>query len=124
MVYKQDGMTEFFRDRITEFVDSTIVMENNIVLIEQIAEIDIQNASTNRAPILLAAEKTLPSIGYGLLAIDLFNNTVVDGNKFSFDKGTTITAASIVGTGYLMKALRRKRIDLTNEKFEAYVVSR
>ena len=124
LVYKQKGMTEFFKDRITEFADSTIVMENNLVLIEQIVEVDIQNAHTNRAQLLMAAEKTLPTIGYGLLAIDLFNNTIIDGNDFSLDRGTTITSGALVLTGYSMKAFRRKRIDLTNEKFEAYIVSR
>ncbi|HEY9117977.1 MAG TPA: hypothetical protein VIN11_09150, partial [Roseivirga sp.] len=39
-VYKQKGMDEFFKDKITDFVDSTIVMENNIILIEQIVEVD------------------------------------------------------------------------------------
>lgn len=123
-VYKQKGMKEFFKDRITQFVDSTIVMENNIVLIEQIIEVDVQNAFTNRPQLLLAAERTLPTIGYGLLAIDLFNNTVVDGNEFSLDKGTTITSGALVVSGYALKAFRRKRIDLTREKFEAYIVTR
>ena len=123
-VYKQKGSKEFFKDRITEFVDSTIVMENNIILIEQVAEVDVQNATTNRAEILRAAERVLPTAGYGLLALDLFNNSVVSGNKFSFDTGTTVSAAALVGTGYAMKAFRRKRVDLTNEKFEAYIVSR
>lgn len=124
LVYKQEGRAEFFKDRITEFVDSTIVMENNIVLIEQLTEVDIQNASTNRAQILMAAERTLPTIGYGLLAIDLFNNSVIDGNEFSFDRGTTLTSGALVATGYAMKIFRRKRIDLTKENFEAYIVSR
>lgn len=124
LVYKQEGNKEFFRDRITQFVDSTIVMENNIILLEQLTEVDVQNATTNRADILRAAERVLPTAGYGLLALDLFNNSVVSGNEFSFDTGTTITAATLVGTGYAMKAFRRKRVDLTNEKFEAYIVSR
>jgi len=124
LVYKQKGMTEFSKDRITEFADSTIVMENNIVLIEQLVEVDIQGAHTNRAQILMASEKVLPTIGYGLLAIDLFNNSVIDGNEFSFDRGTTITSGALVATGYALKIFRRKRINLTNEKFEAYIVSR
>ncbi|HEY9116671.1 MAG TPA: hypothetical protein VIN11_02530, partial [Roseivirga sp.] len=99
-------------------------MENNIILIEQIVEVDIQNAFTNRPQLLGAAERILPTAGIGLLAIDLFNNSVIDGNKFSLDQGTTITAAAMVGMGYTMKAFRRKRIDLTKEKFEAYIVER
>ncbi|NVK84050.1 MAG: hypothetical protein HWE21_06995 [Cytophagia bacterium] len=124
LVYKQKGMSEFFTDRITEFVDSTIVLENNIVLLEQLIEVDIQNANTNRPEILRAAERVLPTAGYGLLALDLFNNTVVSGNKFTLDKGTTFSAAAMVGTGYAMRAIRRKRIKLTDKRFEAYIVVR
>lgn len=123
-VYKQKGMDEFFRDKITEFVDSTIVLENNIVLIEQIIEVDIQNAFTNRPQLLGVSERILPTAGFGLLAIDLFNNSVIGGNEFSLDKGTTVTAAAMVGTGYALKAFRRKRVNLTKEKFEAYIVQR
>lgn len=124
LVYKQKGMPEFFTDRITEFVDSTIVLENNIVLLEQLTEVDIQNAETNRPEILRAAERVLPTAGYGLLALDLFNNTIVSGNKFTLDEGTTISAATMVGTGYAIRAIRRKRVDFTKGKFEAYIVAR
>ncbi len=123
-IYKQKGMDEFFKDRITQFVDSTIVMENNLVLIEQLIEVDIQNAFTNRSELLRASETLLPTVGFGLLAIDLFNNSIIDGNEFSLDQGTTITAAAFVGTGYALKIFRRKRIKLTNPKFEAYIVQR
>ncbi len=123
-VYRQQGMDQFFKDVITDFVDSTIVLENNIVLISQLEEIDIQNAFTNRPQILRQGEALLPTIGYGLLALDLFNHTIIDGNDFSFDKGTTITSGAFVAAGYGLKIFRRKRVDLTKEKFEAYLVLR
>ena len=122
LVYKLKNMDSFLNDRITELVDSTIVMENNIVLIEQITEVDIQNSTTNRSEILKVGESLLPTLGYGLLAIDLFNNSVVDGNEFSLDLGVTATSATLVGSGYLLKIFRKKRIDLTNEKFEAFII--
>lgn len=122
LIYQQKGSAVYFNDRITEFADSTIVLENNIIHIDQIASVNVSNAFSNRPPILRSAEGVLPTVGYGLLALDLFNNTVVDGNDFTLHEGTTITSAALVLTGYSLKWMRRKKIDLTNPKFEAYIV--
>jgi hypothetical protein len=122
ITYRQKGYNTFFQDRITEFADSTVVMDNNILLLSQIEEIDVRNASSNRAPILRSIESILPSIGIGLMAIDIFNNTVIDGQDFSLDRSTTTTAATLVTVGYAMKFMRRKKLDLTNPKFEIYII--
>lgn len=121
-VYQIKKEQPFLTDKITQLVDSTIVMENNIILIEQILQVDIQNATSNRPQILKTAEVTLPTLGYGLLAIDLFNNTVVEGNEFSLDRGITTTSAVMVGTGYALKIFRKKRIKLSKEQYDAYIV--
>ena len=110
--YRQKGRQVFFTDRITQFVDSTIVLENNILHLNQISEVNVSNAFTNRSPLLRNAESLLPAAGYGLLAIDLFNNTVIDGNRFTFEEGTTITSAAMVLTGYGLRWMRRKKVDL------------
>ena len=122
LTYKQKGWDIYTTDRITELKDSTLVLENNLILIEQIESIDIQNAFTNRAEILQTAESFLPVIGYGLLALDLINHTVIDGNDFSLDPGTTTTSAALVLTGYSLKIFRRKKVHLTKPKFEAFIV--
>lgn len=122
IVYKQKGQDVFFTDKITEFGDSTLVLKNNLLLTNQIETLDIRNASSNRSEFLRASETLLPSIGIGLLAIDLFNHTVVDGNSFELDRSTTTTAGILVAAGYGLKFARRKKIDLTNPKFEAYIV--
>jgi len=122
LTYKQKGWDIYTTDRIVEMKDSTLVLENNLILIEQIESIDIQNASTNRPEILRTAESFLPVIGYGLLALDLFNLTIIDGNEFSLDERTTTTSAALVLTGYSLKIFRRKKIDLTKPKFEAFII--
>ena len=122
LVYRQKGNEAFFKDRITQFVDSTIVLENNILRLSQIETVDVSNAFSNRSPIWRGAEDALPAIGYGYLALDLFNNSIIDGNKFTFDEGVTTTSALLVLTGYSLKWMRRKKIDLTNPKFEAFIV--
>ena len=38
------------------------------------------------------------------------------------DYGTTVTAGSMVATGYLLKLMRRKKIKLYKPKFEAYII--
>ncbi len=120
--YKQKGREFFYNDRITEFADSTIVLENNIIRIDQIEIINVANAFSNRSPMLRSAETLLPIAGYGLLAIDLFNNSVIEGNKFTLDDGTTATSAALVLTGYTLKWIRRKKVDLRKPKFEAFII--
>lgn len=122
ITYKMKGFDQFFTDRITDFADSTIIMENNILLVDQLYEVDIRNASSNRSAIWNTAESALPPIGIGLLALDIFNHTVVDGNDFSLDKGVTTTSALLVTTGYAIRIMRRKFIKLHKPKFEAYIV--
>ncbi|MFT6828620.1 MAG: hypothetical protein ACI9Z3_000378 [Roseivirga sp.] len=122
IVYKQKGYDVFFTDRISEFADSTLILADNIITISQIAEIDLRNASSNRAPILRTSEDLLPALGFGLMAIDLFNNSIVDGNEFSLDRSTTITSGVLLATGYVMKLARRKKADFANPKFELYII--
>lgn len=122
LVYKQKGFDMFFTDRITDFADSTIIMENNLITLDQIEIVDIQNAYSNRKEILMIGEAYLPWMGVGLMAIDLINHSIVDGNDFSLDQGVTTVSAAMIVTGLGLKAARRKKIKLTNPKFEAYII--
>ena len=122
LTYKQKGWDIYTTDRIVELKDSTLVLENNLLLIEQIESIDIQNAFTNRSEILGAGERILPVVGFGLMALDLINHTVVDGNDFSLDERVTTTAAGLVLAGYSLKIMRRKKVHLTKPRFEAFIV--
>ena len=97
-------------------------MENNIILVSQLEEVDVRNARSNRAPVARSAENLLPVAGVGLMALDIINHSVIDGNEFSLDQRTTTTAAALVATGYALKFMRRKKIKLYKEKFEAYIV--
>ncbi|MFY0591251.1 hypothetical protein [Roseivirga sp.] len=122
LVYLQKGNTQFFRDRITEFADSTIVLENNILRLNQIQTINVSEAFSNRAPIWRGVEDVLPIAGIGYLALDIFNDSVIDGNPISLDEGVTTTSGALVLTGFALKWMRRKKVDLTNPKFEVYIV--
>ena len=72
LTYKQKGWDIYTSDRIVELKDSTLVLENNLILIEQIESIDIQNAFTNRNKLLRQAEAMLPVIGVGLMGTGLY----------------------------------------------------
>jgi len=122
MVYRMKGYDQFFTDRITDFADSTIILENNILLIEQLDVVDVRNARSNRSTIVRNAEGLLPVAGVGLMALDIVNHSVIDGNEFSLDQRTTITAAAMVASGYALKFMRRKYIKLYKPNFEAYIV--
>ena len=121
-VYKVKGQEQFYKDRITGFADSTLVLENNILLVSQVHEVDIRNARTNRNEILRTGETLLPIVGVGLLAIDLFNYTVVDGQNFSLDRRITTTSASLVTTGFALRLFRRKKFKLHKPNFNAYIL--
>lgn len=122
ITYKMKGYDQFFTDRITDFADSTIILENNIILVKQLHEVDIRNATNNRPAIWNAGETALPPIGIGLLALDIFNHSVIDGNDLSLDRGVTTTSAVLVTTGYALRIMRRKIIKLHKPKFEAYII--
>lgn len=122
LTYKQKGWDIYTSDRIVELKDSTLVLENNLILIEQIESIDIQNAFTNRNKLLRQAEAMLPVIGVGLMALDFINHTVLEGNTYTLDERTTVSAAYFVATGYALKFMRRKKVHLTNPKFEVFII--
>ena len=82
----------------------------------------MRNASSNRSEILRTAEGLLPVLGIGLMAIDFINVVIVDSQEYTLDPGTTITAGSLITTGYLLKLMRRKYIKLYKPKFEAYII--
>ena len=55
------------------------------------------------------------------MAIDLINHTLVDGNDFP-SIGASPLRAAMLAKGLGLKAIRRKKVKLTNPKFEAYIV--
>ncbi len=122
LTYKQKGWDIYTTDRITDLKDSTLVLENNLLLIEQIESIDIQNAATNRSDFLRSAEGLAPVIGIGLMGLDFINHSVIDGNPYTFDERTTTTAAVFVVTGFGLKLFRRKKVHLTKPLFEAFII--
>ena len=122
LVYKQKGYDAYFRDRIIDFADSTIVLENNIILVNQLEVVDVRRANSNRASILRSAETVLPTLGVGLMAIDLFNHSVIEGNELTLDQGVTTAAGAMVASGFILRGMRRKYIKLNKPKFEAYIV--
>ena len=121
LVYKQKGYDTYFRDRIMDFADSTIVLKNNIILVSQLEVVDVRKARTNRAAILRKAENTLPALGVGLFAIDLANN-LIDGSPLTLDQGVTTAAGAMAASGFTLHWIRRKYIRLNKPKFEAFIV--
>ncbi len=121
-IYKMKGIDTFFKDRVADFADSTIILENNILHLTQIDEIDVRNADSNRSDFLRYMEGYLPTIGYGYFAIDFINVAIVEQENYSIDNGVAITSAAMVGTGYGLRLMRRKIFKLYKEKNQAYIV--
>ena len=116
------GMDTFFKDRVADFADSTIILENNILHLSQIHEVDVRNADSNRSQFLRYMEGYLPVIGYGYFAIDFVNVAIVDNDPYTIDNGVAIWSAAMVGTGYGLRIMRKKIFKLHKPGREAFIV--
>ncbi len=121
-IYRMKGQDIFFKDRVADFADSTIILQNNILHLSQLEEVDVRNASSNRSEFLRSMENYLPVVGYGYFAIDFFNVAVVEGEKYTIDNGVAIWSAAMVGTGYGLKFMRKKIFKLHKPRREAFIV--
>ena len=121
-VYRMKGVDIFFKDRVRDFADSTIILNDNIVHISQVAEIDVRNAPSNRSEFLRYMEGLLPVVGIGYFALDLFNVSVVEGQPYKVDRGVAIGSAAMVASGYGLKLMRKKVFKLYKPRREAFIV--
>ena len=121
-VYKMKGMDVFFKDKIADFADSTIILRNNILHLTQIEEVDVRNANSNRSEMLRYIETMAPVVGYGYFALDFVNVAVVENEPYTVDDGVATISAVLVGTGYGLKLMRRKVFKLHKPNREAFIV--
>lgn len=97
---------DFFRSgTITDLVDSIIVLDYTFFNIKNVEAVNIrgrEKSRVNASPYPI----TLVTAGAILFLGDLFNETIVEGNSASLDKGITIASSSMVGVGLLWMFLR------------------
>ncbi|MEN8248913.1 MAG: hypothetical protein ABFS32_08275 [Bacteroidota bacterium] len=85
----------YTRITILAFEDSAIVTEKQVIKIEDIREVHfVQNSG-----MLSAMGKTFIAAGILLFTFDMFNQTVVQGNEYSYSKGVAIASGSLIGLG-------------------------
>lgn len=121
-IYRMEGFENFFRDKIVDFADSTLILENNILHLTQLAEVDVRNSNSNRSDFLRYMESLLPVVGIGYLALDFINIAVVDGESYEMDNGVSEFTTTMVATGFALKFMRRKVFKLYKPYREAYIV--
>jgi len=121
-IYKIEGFEDFLRDKIVDFADSTLILQNNVVHLSQLLEVDVRNSNSNRSDFLRYMESLLPVIGIGYMAIDFFNIAVVAGESYEMDSGVLSFTTTMVVTGIGLKIMRRKVFKLHKPYREAYII--
>jgi len=121
-IYKMDGFENFFRDKIVDFADSTLILQNNILHLSQLSEVDVRNADSNRSDMLRYMESLLPVIGIGYMALDFINIAIVDGESYEMDSGVLQFTTVMVATGVGLRIMRKKVFKLHKPYREAYIV--
>ena len=107
-IYKMEGVDVFFKDRIVDFADSTIILGNNLLHLSQLVEVDVRNSNSNRSDFLRYMESLLPAIGYGYLALDFVNIGIINGESYKMDSGVASFTTTMLVTGYGLRLMRRK----------------
>lgn len=121
-IYKMDGFENFFRDKIVDFADSTLILQNNVLHLSQLSEVDVRNADSNRSDFLRYMETLLPVIGIGYMALDVINIAIVDGDEYKMESGVLSFTTTMVVTGVGLRLMRKKVFKLHKPYREAYIV--
>lgn len=121
-IYKMEGFDNFFRDKIVDFADSTLILQNNVLHLSQLVEVDVRNSDSNRSDFLRYMETLLPVIGIGYMALDFINIAIVDGQDYQMDSGVLSFTTAMVATGVGLRLMRKKVFKLHKPYREAYIV--
>lgn len=106
IILKLKNGTHEFKGTITEFFDSTLVIENIYVPLKEIQYIKTVHThgffSPSNGPKLIVA-------GVALLLIDQLNHTVIQGNDFRIPKEIAIASGTLVAVGIFWTTLKYRK---------------
>jgi hypothetical protein len=103
---------DFFRtDHIVALNDTAIEFHYNMIAFHEIAEVNIKNKRFGKVNLRGIGGK-VQFVGLAYIAIDQFNQVVVQGEDASFNTSVWIVGGLIFVGGTLMKVLTPKKIKL------------
>lgn len=116
IVYALKGSKDIYRTYVNNLSDSSVTTGSVEVPFQKIDRLYFyQKQFYNDLGEKLAAAGIL------LFAADQINNSVVQGNDFSLNRGVTVTSIALVGAGLPM-ALIRKKSQVINYKYQLITV--
>lgn len=119
--FKLLGDDYYSSGRITGFEGDAIKVENVAIPLDQIESIDIKDKNFSMFSFRSTPGK-LAFAGYGYVFIDWFNRRVVDGQQNAgIDLRVAAVSTGLIGTGYLLKALRKKYFKVGGRKVIAII---
>jgi hypothetical protein len=116
IVYSLKGSKDIYRTYVNNLSDTSVTTGNVEVPFRKIGKLYF---SEKRFYNDLGEKMT--AAGVLLFAADQINNSVVQGNDFSLNRGVTVSSLVLVGTGLPM-ALIRKKSQVINYKYQLMTV--
>jgi hypothetical protein len=109
--YKLKGEDFFRANHIVALNDTAIEFHYNMIAFHEIAEVNIKNKRFGKVNLRGIGGK-VQFVGLAYIAIDQFNQVVVQGEDASFNTSVWIVGGLIFVGGTLMKVLTPKKIKL------------
>jgi hypothetical protein len=110
--YKLKGQRKFHKGQITAMADSTIVFDDSIEV--KLSKLKCVRFKRNNH--LIDAFATAFMIaGVGFIAIDTFNNVILDRQPVVNQKAAVISAG-LLSTSFLLKRMGHKKVRITKNK--------
>ncbi|MGF1636001.1 MAG: hypothetical protein ACFCUU_02935 [Cyclobacteriaceae bacterium] len=103
--FKLVGDDHFRTDKIRGFGDDHLEFKYYNIELEEIASIDIRKKTFANFNFRNASAKLI-FVGFGLLAIDAFNQRAIAGNEYQISTGIIVTAISFEAAGLTLGLFR------------------
>jgi hypothetical protein len=115
-IYRQKGSMDIHKSYVNNLSDTTITTRNDEVSFRSIDRIYFSEKKFYQD-----AGQKITAAGILLFAGDQINNSVVQGNDLSLDRGVCITSISLVAIGLPM-ALIKKNFQTINYKYRLMTI--
>lgn len=113
--FKLKGERFFTKALIQGFEKGHIQFHYFRIKLDEIAEVDVSDKNFTVFSYRSGPGK-LVTAGVGYLVLDQFNQTAIQGESFGISSQTAIVATSLTASGFLLKAIQKKRFKMKNKK--------
>lgn len=119
--FKLKGEKNYNKGLIQGFGKDYIRFHYFTVKLDEIAEIDVRAKNFTIFSFRSGPGK-LHFAGLGYLVLDQFNQTAVQKESFGVSKNTAIISSAIFSSGFLLKAIQKKRFKMNKNKHRLEII--